>query len=541
MAKTQTKKATTAGSKDKNVHRKADAQAIDLHPILDKFFWLVIPVFAVLYYFSSKYSLGFYQDDEIGQYINMIQFWHDPSIILGNYPKPGYKIFMVIPGYFSYDAVLFVNSLIASVTVYLTYVLLKVYNIRYAFFGALLLAFQPLFYDLSFRSYAEIFTSLCIVGVLILYRKEKYFWSALLMGYIFTIRQEIALLIIVFAIIFFRKKEWTAIIGLAVFPILYNLLGYMKTGSPLFILDEMKQVAGLNYQSQGLFHYFKVYIFIIGPVALTLFLAGFFGFFSDLNKYKDYIKQYYIFYLFFVTIFVIQMMTMFNDGPNPGNWRYLLHISPVAAVFATIGLNNLAEDKFRKTSFIVFGVFAFLTLVFLSRESDGFRLLDVSEYSKFLFVTGVFLCVLLIGKSNRFDYLNKLSLVLLVMSAVYFYYSFKPKVLSPENQTVKQVAEFIQNQDLNNRNIYVNHTLLRFFADKEFRKDPKKFIQLNTKDFANAKPGDLIVWESHYGYRPEFGNDINIDKFQNNPDYKLLNQFASADKRFVTFVFEKIN
>ncbi len=91
----------------------------DLDSIFEKYFWLVIPVLAVIYYVSSKYSTGFYQDDEIGHFNNMREFWSDPFVILGNWPKPGYKLFMVAPSLFGYQAVIFFNSLIASATVYL--------------------------------------------------------------------------------------------------------------------------------------------------------------------------------------------------------------------------------------------------------------------------------------------------------------------------------------------------------------------------------------------------------------------------------------
>jgi hypothetical protein len=194
---------------------------------------------------------------------------------------------MVIPALISYDAVLIFNSLIAATTVYMTYVLIRTYKVSYALIGALLLATQPLYVDLSFRSYSEIFTALCIVTFLILYKKEKYLFSALLLGYIYTIRQEIALLILVFAVIFALRKQYVYTAALFVFPILYNLLGFIKTGDIMFVLTEMQSVAGLNYKSQGLMHYFKVYIFIVGPVCFSL-LLGFFGFLNDTSKIKDY-------------------------------------------------------------------------------------------------------------------------------------------------------------------------------------------------------------------------------------------------------------
>jgi len=218
MSKNQSKKNTGEQSKTKpSVRDLKSVTPIDNYPFIQKYFWVIIPLLTVIYYLSSKYSVGFYQDDEVGQYINMLQFWSDPFAILGNSPKPGYKIFMVVPAMISYDAVLMINSLIASLAVYFTYVLLKVYKINYAFFGALLLSVQPLFFDLSFRSYAEIFTSLLILIVLILYKKENYFWCGMVCGYIFTVRQEIALMIIIFAFLFYKKKHWSAIIALAVF------------------------------------------------------------------------------------------------------------------------------------------------------------------------------------------------------------------------------------------------------------------------------------------------------------------------------------
>ena len=169
---------------------------------------------------------------------------------------------MVLPALVSYDFVLIVNAFIASLAVYFTYKLLKVYEIPYAYFGALLLALQPLFVDLSFRSYSEIFTALCIVIFLILYKKEKFIYAALLSGYIFTIRQEIAVFCLVLGVIFFLNKKYKEILIIGIFPVLYNLLGYIKTGDLYYVLTEIKTVSALVYNSQGVMHYFKVYIFV---------------------------------------------------------------------------------------------------------------------------------------------------------------------------------------------------------------------------------------------------------------------------------------
>ena len=544
MSKTKDKKSPvinpaqvrTSGKKIQN------SAGLDENPVIVKYFWLIIPVLTVIYYLSSKYSVGFYQDDEVGQYVNMIKFWSDPFAILGNSPKPGYKIFMVVPSLFGYDAVLFVNSVISSVAVYFTYLLLKTYRISYAYFGALLLAVQPLFFDLSFRSYAEIFTSLLILIVLILYRKELFLWTGLLSGYIFTVRQEIALLMIVFAVIFFKKKNYISIAALAVFPLLYNILGYFKTGDLFFVLTEMQSIGAYSYKSQGLFHYFIVYIFIVGPVTLLLFLNGFFGFLADTKRMKEYIYEYGIFYIVFATIFAVQLMTMFNDGANPGNWRYLLHISPIAAVFATIGLNNLSNPSFRKTSFIISGILAFITLVFLSKTTDGFILQDTSDYTKFAVIIISVLLISVIKKEPLADYLNKLSAALLLLAAVSLILSFNPKKLSSENIAIKETSDFIGSLDLKGKEVYYNHTFIPFYSDRYYRESPENFKRLISENLKNAGQGSIVIWDSHYSYRPkDMKNDVQLEVLKNNPGYKLLKNINSSDGRFASFIFEKIN
>ena len=418
--------------------------------------------------------------------------------------------------------------------------MLKVYNVNYAFFGALLLATQPLYFDLSFRSYSEIFTSLVIVIFLILYKKEYFLIAALIAGYIFTIRQEIAIFCIILGIIFLKKKRWKEFIAIGVFPVIYNLLGYLKTGDIFYVMSEVKNVAGLKYETQPLYHYFKVYIFIVGPISLVLFLQGFFGFFADTNKIKEYFNKYILFYVLFITVFLVQIYTMWNNGPNPGNWRYLLHISPICVFFATIGLNNLIDIKFKKLNYIISGILIFFTLAFFSKTSDGFKLLEISDYTKALFLIIFLTLTVIISNKNPKDYLNKLAILLTLCSIAYLAMDFTPKKLSAENITVKSAAEYLNGSEYKGKTVLSNHSLIQFYAEG-YRANPKNFISINSKNINEAPAGSVVLWDNHYGYRPEWGSDVKLETLQNDKNFKLINQFASNDKRFVTYVFEKVN
>jgi len=231
---------------------------------------------------------------------------------------------------------------------------------------------------------------------------------------------------------------------------------------------------------------------------------------------------------------------MWNNGPNPGNWRYLLHISPIAAYFATVGLNNLGNKAFKKTYYILTGALFVLVLLFVSKGTDGFILLDTSDYTKALTIAGFFALTMLIPYKSSQDYLNKLSVAVVLLAVVFIVIDFTPKKLSPENQTVKTVAEFVSGKQGTTSNVYANHTVFFFFTDG-YTKAPSRFKPLNAKVLEEAPVGSLLVWENHYGYRPEWGSDLKLETIQSNQNFKLLNQFGSLDRRFSAYVFEKIN
>jgi len=544
MSKVQLKKNSPGSSRPKSTTAKKEIKPIDDNPFLDKYFWLIIPLLAVVYYLSSKYSTGFYQDDEIGHYVNMKEFWSDPFIILGNWPKPGYKLFMVVPSLFGYQAVIFFNSLIASVTVYLTYVLLKEYKINYAFFGALLLAFQPLFFDLSFRSYAEIFTGMLFVVMMIFYKREMYLLCGLVCGYIFTVRQEIVLVAIVLAIIFFIKKKYVPIIAIAVFPLVFDFMGYLKSGDIAYVITEMTSLGAMDFggANRGFFHYFKVYIFIIGPVCLALFLLGFFGFLSDTGKIKEYLMKYDMPYIIFVFGFLVQAMLMVK-GTNPGTWRYLLQVSPVAAFFATVGFNNLGLSSFKKINYYVTGFLLLMILLFMSKTSNGLDLTISPDYGKLAVVAIFFMLTIILFSSDKYQFLNKLSIILLILSAAYFFMSFEPRKLSAENLAVKQMSEYLKTAASGPKKVFITsqtESPVILFGDIP-NETIKNFIHLNSENLAKASKGDLIIWDSHYGYRPEYKNDVRFETLQNDSNYKVMNQFTSGDNRYRAVVFEKIN
>ena len=63
----------------------------------EKLLYLFLIIHFVSLYAFSFYSDGFYQGEEGAHYINMKMFWENPSVILGNWAKTGWKLLYIFP------------------------------------------------------------------------------------------------------------------------------------------------------------------------------------------------------------------------------------------------------------------------------------------------------------------------------------------------------------------------------------------------------------------------------------------------------------
>lgn len=530
-------------AKSKQSAAKKEARApFDLDLFLDKYIWLLIPILMIAYYLYSTGSTGFYQDDEIGHYRNIRQFWGEPFSIMGNQPKPGWKILMVIPGLFGFKGVLIAHCLISALTVLVTYHLGRALKIRNASVGALLLAMQPLWLQLSFRSYSEITAAFFAVLMLYFAAKEKYLWAALASSYIFSIRQEFALVSIGLGIFLLWRKQWLAFVMLAAAPVVLGIIGWLHTGNIMWLLDDMRRIGlGVEVPHKPFWHYFGTYIFIVGPASLALLIVGYFAFLFPMKSWKENLTRYGFLYFTFTSMFawgVISAWDALNFGANPGHWRYLLSISPLAAVFAVIGYNQLVEKARLKYGYLLLAIAAFITLVFLSRTSNGLTLNVGSEYTKLLVIVGITGLTALCMNVKAINQ-TVFAVVLLIGASVYTLATEKPRTLDNEASTVKQAAEWYSaEKQYAARPLLANHVLLRYFSDIDIN-DRNRDIPLQKKTLDEAALGSICVWDSHYGYS-QFGGDVPQEYFDNNPRFKFIRQFIAPDQRFGILVFEKV-
>lgn len=517
-------------------------RSFDLDHYIHKYIWLLIPILIIVYYLYSTNSTGFYQDDEIGHYRNIRAFWSDPFSIMGNQPKPGWKILLVLPGLFGFPGVLVAHCAITALTVVATYYLGRALRIKNSSVIAILLAVQPLFLQLSFRSYSEITAAGVAVLMVLWFAQEKYILAALTSSYLFSIRQEFALVSIGLGILLLMKRKWIPFLLLAWTPVVLGIIGWLHTGNIMWLLDDMRRIGlGVEVPHKPFWHYFETYIFIVGPITLTLFITGYWSFLSPIEKWKENLSRYGFLYFTFTSMFawgVISAWDALNFGANPGHWRYLLSISPFTAVFTGIGLNAFFDERKSRYSYIALVIVTILVLLFLSKESNGLTLLPTKEFIKFGFVFAIGLCYIFF-MTLRVLPAKTFVLALLVLAVVYTFYTEKPRKLDTEALTVKQASAWYSAQrEFTTRPLLANHVLLRYFSDIDIN-DRQRDMSLQKKTLEAAPRGSICVWDSHYG-NSQFGGDVPQEYFNDNPRFKFLQQFISSDERFGVLIFEKV-
>jgi hypothetical protein len=532
-----------------------------------KALWLTLAVF-LAYVVYSYFATGFYQHDEIGHYFNMREFWSNPNIILGNSAKTGYKIIYVIPALLGNKFLIYFNAALAAFACFLTYKIAQRIGSKFAWLAFFMLALQPYWIQLSFRNYADTFSGFVLLLALYFHSEKKYIASSLILSYAGIIRQEFLLLIPIYGIWQALNKRWVCFLLLGVFPLLNNIWGFIATGEPLYLITSSSKTAARyadEYPRQGFDHYFKMGITIWGVVQcflIVLYILLFIAKRAKLFNQADYLKEYpqqketansFLFISIPVLIYFL-LHCLFNwsslkvGTSTGGNLRYMTSVAPLIALLCVA-----ACDRYKflnKKAFVYVGatIYIIIVAVFLSYPNNNIRLLSEinpqtgeepkHDYVPLLFTLGSLACLLLISKQKQ------LTTAFAVISLLFVVFAVRPFKASPEDITMETITNSIIAKGYTDREtpIYSTHILFKYYYDKKKHGIYDKQIYADSLSLQTAPAGSIIIWESHYGYRPKLNkNTVNADYFQRRPQqYTLLQNRISTDKRFQALVFEKI-
>lgn len=507
------------------------------------FYILVFIAIGLIYLAFSYLSSGLYQDDEIGHFMGAQRFWDEPASILSYWSRPGFKLVYAFPALIGIKAVHVTSVLLTVFACWFTFLIAREYRLRNPFLSVIFCGLQPLLLQLSFRTYAEILAVFLISVMLWSYLRKKYVLCALVATYLFTVRQEYAVLAVIMGGYFLYKRQFLPFLLLGASPIILAVVGWLHSGHALWLFEDYLPIGRYaNTPKPGFFHYWRMFEPIFGTITAVLFVVGYFSFVPKKAKLKEHFTRYHPLYVTFTVIFIIQCLltSKFVTSPSPGHFRYLVPLAPVVALFANIGFNQIwtAEKSQRNFSFILFLLVALMVVMTLSWQHNYYSFTQKEDMSKLLVLAAFGMAVLLVFTTRRSGRLLVIATAILVTA--HTLYSEAPLKKSPEHQTVEQLEKWCRKQGYGNRAILINHAVFYFSLGVPKRKNDPQLPGLYLRTLAGTPVGSIAIWDSHYSYRPNYKMDVKLDFFKGNSDYKFIKQFFSADNRYTAIIFEKV-
>jgi hypothetical protein len=547
--KKNSKKASSSSVKESIKPKKKNS--FNLNDINNKNLWLLGGVLAIVYFIFSTFSDGFYMHDEPMFYIYGNDFWSNPKAELLRFQKLGYVLFLSIPSLAGFTFLHFFNSVFSAITVIYSYKIINKIGGKNSFLIFFLLGIQPLWFMLSFRNYSEFLTAFLLIMAVWNHFNKKYIFAALLLSYAALTRSEYHIFLGIYFIILIIKKQWIAALLSGTFTVLHNLTGYIITDDILYLPNRVisySEKMSNVWPKRGFDHYLDMSNVIFGSVTLTLFISYF--------SLKILKKEKPLWIIAIPALFIILLncslnALSFDFGPgNGGNLRYLIPIAPFVAILAALAIDDILNLKKKHLLLIFLVPFLFFVTAYQTYDHDFMKLLVDGDRQWFPAIIALITVAIIILPLKQKQYLIALPILTIFIAIA----SVRTFPLNPEDATMKKAGKWFsrtleqgKKQGENalikeDSQIACSHVLFYYFSEK----NKKDFIKPPIKNFTKEgtdtlKRGDIVIWDSHYGYRPRLrATSQPYEYYDKNKDYEKIQYYQSKDNRFLVAFFRKI-
>lgn len=473
---------------------------------------LLCVLLAVLYGIVYDKTEGLYQHDEAAHLLDMLNFWDHPlDTITGLWSRGGYKILYCLSALGGYPAIIFTNILFTAGTAWLTWRVARGYQLPQSWLAIVLFGVQPFVINLSFRCYAEIPTMFFTVLVLRLWQMKRYMAVAIVVSFLFTLRQEMMVFAILAGIFFAWRRKWIPLLLLAWAPLVLGLLGWLNSGDPLFLVHSILQGGVTDtYQRNGFFYLWLMFPEVMGSVVVMLFTTGILSFLVGNRPDRlQRLRRFHAVLILFGVYFLMHCAftsKSFGFGKSGGLGRFLVVVAPCVAIIAHTGFAWLADAaRAKRHRVIIACISAIILLMFIASVKEimpyvfnAFTVMILEKEQVFLVVLATAVLLLIILLSGRMNSVGAGVLAVIIFFGALV--SIRPLERGAEDETMKLVSDWYWHSSYAGRPVHTAHILFTYYGLDESG-SRKPFPGFDSLSLVNAKPGDLFLYENHYAWR----------------------------------------
>ncbi|MFK7787656.1 MAG: tetratricopeptide repeat protein, partial [Crocinitomicaceae bacterium] len=297
-------------------------------------------LYAVVNVIFGIYDKAPWDDDCVVRYYNALNAFNEPGKFISLWNRPLFMVLFAPVVQLGKWSIYVWMIILTVVGAYFLYKGMKKMGRGNAFMIVPFLLFQTYFFSISRNAESEPLAVLMIcLGVYFLANK-KWFWFALIGGLLPLARLELAALLIFWAYILFKEKQYKYILVLGVPMVLWNIAGGIIEGDFAYVFNKtFGKNESPNRYGHGTFgHYFQRYIYVVGPGLYTFFIIGI------VAKIKRWNLDAFFFWQMVTGFFLYVLFSWKLDmGNAAGFLRNLLPLAPFTAVLALEGFNFIFE------------------------------------------------------------------------------------------------------------------------------------------------------------------------------------------------------
>jgi hypothetical protein len=289
------------------------------------------------------HSDGFYFIDDSSHFNFNRHFPESIGESTGAWHRMGRVLLFALPAQFGLKGVQIASALLFLATIFFAYKILKHKNVRCAEWVIPIIGFQPVLFNISYTSLAELPAAFLIVLSYYYYIKEKHVWAMLTASLIFIFRTEYYYVAGLLFLIYAYQKNWKVLPYIIAGPVLWYLYTTAVSLNPTQFFYDMTLHSRLPKIDVGVDWYYylmhspKIYGFIqaIGFVSALIILT----------KRKE-IKSYAL--LIIITFAGIAVQTLLalkglNLTCSIGQLRYVAVVGPAFGIISAVGLSYFFE------------------------------------------------------------------------------------------------------------------------------------------------------------------------------------------------------
>lgn len=296
-------------------------------------FWAALIVVQAIWIFNSD---GFYFIDDSSHFNYNRHYFDSYTQSIGAWHRMGRVLLFALPAQLGLKGVQIASALIFALTIYVSYKILKEKNIPYAEWVIPIIGFQPVLFNISYTSLAELPAAFLIILSFYYYLKDKPKLVLITSSLVFIFRTEYSFVCALYFLIYAYRKNFKVLPLALAGPVLWYLYTTAITLNPVQFFYDMTLHSRLLKIDVGVDWY---YYLLHSPKIFGFIQALFFAAGAVMVLLKKELKTYGLLVLIFIGGIAVQTLLALkglNLTCSIGQLRYVAVVGPAFGTIAAL-------------------------------------------------------------------------------------------------------------------------------------------------------------------------------------------------------------